>query len=48
MRRIKTGAALVAGSLLLALVMAGLLMAPGFLSGRDSTVARPGSQEARR
>ncbi len=48
MRRIKTGAGLAVGSVLLALAMLGLLMVPGFLSDRDSTVARPGSQEAHR
>lgn len=48
MRRIKTYAKLAAGSVLLALVMLGLAMAPGFLSDRDSTARLGDSRVARR
>lgn len=48
MRTIKACVKVAAGGVLAALAMLGLLMAPGFLSDRDSTVAQHSGQEARR
>ncbi len=48
MQTILTCLKLATGGVLLALITLGLVMAPGFLSDRDSTVPQGASREARR